>query len=500
MFLMPVCVGKDSGRTVGPPDDNCATRPVPPGQATPGRGSGVEHRGGRGGLLRQVCSVKGDSRPSQRREPQHLRILLIGASGFIGSSVAGRLKGDGHEVVGVVRRRGPAVDGLGADRIVELNVARTRTADWLAHLDGIDAVVNTAGVLQDSPWESTHGVHAAGAAALFEACEQAGVRRVVHLSAIGVDRGGVSDFSRSKLAGDEALMARDLDWVILRPSVVLGRPAYGAGALFRGLAALPVLPVPGDTGPLQVVHLDDLVQTIVFFVAPDAPARQAIEIAGPERLAFAEVVQAFRRWLGWGPAKVVAMPGWAAAAMYRVGDMAGLLGWRAPMRTTAKREIVRGAVGDPSAWTRLTGIAPRTLHQGLAAEPASVQERWFAQLYFLKPAVFGSLVLFWTLTGVVSLGPGWETGLGHMAKAGAPALAAPGVIAGALADIVVGLGIAFRRTARTALYGAVAVTLLYLVAGTVLLPSLWAEPLGPLLKTLPLLALNLVALAILEDR
>jgi uncharacterized protein YbjT (DUF2867 family) len=429
-----------------------------------------------------------------------LRILLIGASGFIGSSLAGRLQSDGHELTGVVRKRGPAAGGIGAARIIELDVARAAPDDWAALLRGIDAVVNTAGVLQDSPWESTHGVHATGAAALFEACERASVRRVVHLSAIGVERGGVSEFSRSKLAGDEALMRRDLDWVILRPSVVLGRAAYGAGALFRGLAALPVLPVPGETGPLQIVHLDDLVNTIVFFLRPDAPSRLAIEVAGRDRLAFAEVVVAFRRWLGWGPARLVAMPRWAAGAMYRMGDAVGLLGWRAPMRSNAKREIVRGAVGDPAAWTRLTGIAPRSLHDALAAEPASVQERWFAQLYFLKPAVFGALALFWVVTGVVSLGPGWETGLDYMAAAGADSLAVPGVIIGALADIVIGAGIAIRRTARPALYGAVVVTLIYLVAGTIFLPSLWADPLAPFLKVLPILALSFVALAILEDR
>jgi uncharacterized protein YbjT (DUF2867 family) len=429
-----------------------------------------------------------------------LRVLLIGASGFIGSSVAARLQSDGHELVGIVRRRGPASARLGAARIVELDVARASIDDWLALLPGIDAVVNTGGVLQDSPWDSTHGVHATGAAALFEACECTDVRRVVHLSAIGVERGGVSEFSRSKLAGDEALMRRDLDWVILRPSVVLGRPAYGAGALFRGLAALPVLPFPGETGPFQIVHLGDLVNTIIFFLRPDAPSRLAIEVAGPDRLAFAEVVGAFRRWLGWDPARTVAMPRWAADAMYRLGDTVGLLGWRAPMRSNAKREIVRGAVGDPAAWTQLTGITPRSLHDALAAEPASVQERWFAQLYFLKPAVFGALALFWIVTGVVSLGAGWETGLRYMAAAGVDSPAAPGVIVGALADIVIGVGIAIRRTARPALYGAVLVTLVYLVAGTIFLPSLWADPLAPLLKVFPILALNFVALAILEDR
>lgn len=74
------------------------------------------------------------------------------------------------------------------------------------------------------------------------------MKRVIHFSAIGVNREQPSAFSSSKLAGDRALMARDLDWVILRPSVVVGWPVFGASALIRGLAALPVLPSMPGTG------------------------------------------------------------------------------------------------------------------------------------------------------------------------------------------------------------------------------------------------------------
>jgi uncharacterized protein YbjT (DUF2867 family) len=63
-----------------------------------------------------------------------------------------------------------------------------------------------------------------------------------HLSAIGVDRDAPTPFSRTEFEGDKVLMARDLDWVILRPSVVVGRQAYGGCALFRGLAALSSYP------------------------------------------------------------------------------------------------------------------------------------------------------------------------------------------------------------------------------------------------------------------
>src|SRR5690606_15777613 len=120
--------------------------------------------------------------------------------------------------------------------------------------------------------------------------EQAGIRRFVHISAIGADREAVSPFSETKKAGEAVLSARDLEWVILRPSVVVGRAAYGGSALLRGLAALPVLLEIPDAGPLQIVQLDDLVDTIVFFVERDAPSRVVLDVAGPERLSFEDAV------------------------------------------------------------------------------------------------------------------------------------------------------------------------------------------------------------------
>jgi DoxX-like family len=79
-------------------------------------------------------------------------------------------------------------------------------------------------------------------------------------------------------------------------------------------------------------------------------------------------------------------------------------------------------------------------------------------------------------------------------------LAEATVLAGAAADICVGIGIAFRRTTKGALYAAFALSVVYLILATFLVPQLWIEPLGPLLKTLPIMILILVAIAISEDR
>jgi len=428
-----------------------------------------------------------------------MRVMVVGASGLIGSAVCARLAARGDAIVAVVHR--PADLGLVPAAVIQIDLARASEGDWLPRLSGVDAVVNCAGLLQDGPGESTHGVHAVGAAALFRACESIGVRRVVHLSAVGVDRATPTAFSRTKLIGDQALMERDLDWVILRPSVVIGRAAYGGSALMRGLAAAPLLPVMPDTGPLQIVHLDDLVEAVVFFLKSDAPVRRAFDVVGPRTWGFDETVALLRQWLRWPPARTLRTPAALAGFVYRLGDAVAWLGWRPPVRSTGRREIQRGATGDSGPLARATGIEPRDPAAVLMAEPSSAQERWFARLYLLKPLVFGILSLFWIVTGVMALGPGWRQGVGLMLEGGVQhGLAETTVVAGAAADICIGISIAFRRTAKRALYAALALSIVYIIFATLLVPHLWTEPLGPLLKTIPILVLILVAIAISEDR
>jgi uncharacterized protein YbjT (DUF2867 family) len=427
-----------------------------------------------------------------------MKVLLTGANGLIGGEIAGRLVGLGHEVVAVSRRR-QALRSLGTQTVC-LDFRSAVLTDWLGYLADVDAVINCVGVLQGHGTDSTEAAHARGPAVLFEACEAAGVRRVIHFSAVGIDRGARSSFSASKAAGDADLQARDLDWVILRPSVVLGRPVYGASALSRGLASLPLLPRTPSAGLLQVVQLEEVVETVVRLLTAPGPTRTALELVGPERLTFDEVVAHYRRWYGWAPARLFQMPAALFRLLYRLGDLVAGLGWRPPVRSNARREIERGAVGDPDPWQRATGIVPQRLGDALAASPPSVQDRWFARMFLLKPVVFASFSAFWIVTGLISLGPGWEPGIGLMRSAGAGAWSAPAVIAGAVADTAIGVGVAIRAFARPALYAALGVSLFYAVSGTIVLPALWSDPLGALLKIAPILALNLVALAILEDR
>jgi uncharacterized protein YbjT (DUF2867 family) len=422
-----------------------------------------------------------------------MRILLVGGTGLIGTAIQARLSAEGHDCILVSRHP------MGERHHIALDMARTTDpSKWKNALAEVDAVVNAAGALQA---RDMRDVHVAGSAVLYTACETAGVRRVVLISAVGANLDARSDFSRTKHEGEAALKARDLDWIVLRPSLVVGRPAYGGSALLRGLASLPVLPVMPDTAAIQPVHLDDVVETVLFFLQPGAPCRIALDLVGPRRMSFSDAVALFRNWLRLRPAYRLHLPRWAAKGAYRAGDVAQMLGWRTPINSTAQAEMRRGATGDPQLWSQTTGVTPCDIAGPLAQEPASVQERWFARLYMLKPLIFGVFGLFWIGTGIISLGPGWESGMSLLREGGLQhKFAAVTVTAGALADIVIGLAILWRPLSRYGLWAALIISLSYAAIGTSLVPRLWADPLGPMLKIWPVMMLNLVAMAIREDR
>jgi uncharacterized protein YbjT (DUF2867 family) len=432
-----------------------------------------------------------------------MRVLVTGAYGLIGSACMARLRRDRHALIGTGRSIAQAQRRFPQARWIEADLARLTSAEaWRPLLADVDAVVNCAGVLQDGARDDTRLVHVKATGALFDACARTGIRRVVHVSAIGAEPAGPTSFSRTKAEAEAHLRQLDLDWVILRPALVLAPAVYGGTAMLRGLAGLPwVTPLIGPASRIQVVSIDDVADTVAFALAPGAPAQASWELAHPHPHSLGEIVAAIRRWLGFPPQRPVRIPGAVEALASKAADAVGWLGWRSPARSTAIAQLAHGVIGDPAPWNTATGIKPQSLDELLASAPASLQDRWFARLYFIKPLAIGALALFWIATGVIALGPGRAPSLAHLSEAGVRgALADIVLIGGAIFDIVLGLLLLWRRATRAVLITMLAVTPVYVLVGTLLAPQLWADPLGPFTKIVPMLVATLFTLAILEER
>lgn len=235
-----------------------------------------------------------------------MNILLTGANGFIGSNIARALAAAGHHVT-------PASRSNGID-FCQMH----SPAAWLPQLEGIDAVINSVGIIGESGCQRFESLHTLAPSALFLACAQAGVRRVLQISALGADETAFSAYHLSKRTADDCLRSLDLDWFVLRPSLIYGRGGKSAD-LFMRLAALPLIPVIGDgRQALQPVHISDVVATVMCCLA-SSEAQQTLDILGLETVTFAEWLQTMRQAQGLPPTRLLHCPFPLAMAFTRVG-------------------------------------------------------------------------------------------------------------------------------------------------------------------------------------
>jgi hypothetical protein len=268
----------------------------------------------------------------------------------------------------------------------------------------------------------------------------------------------------------------------------------------RALAALPVaIPLANPDMRIRTVHVDDVADAVMLALADGIPLRQVYDLVEPQSHTLKEVVAAFRAWMGYRPARIIALPSWAATALFRIGDGLGWLGWRTPMRSTAQQQMQVGIAGDPAPWTAAVRELPG-LQANLRRMPATLQERWFARVWMVKPLAVAALSIFWISTGVIALARP-DVSMAIVAIRGTPLwIAAFMVIAGGIADILLGLALLVRRWLVPTCLIMIAVSILYMIVGTIVAPDYWIDPLGPFLKVLSVIALTLVLLATAEDR
>ncbi|QJE00043.1 SDR family oxidoreductase [Massilia forsythiae] len=434
-----------------------------------------------------------------------MRILLTGASGFIGRHLLHALLAEGHHVVCAERRehhvptRPTAPDDPPHDArlgYIHADFAKdTDKSTWAARLQGIDAVVNTVGIFRESGAQRFDTLHKRTPRALFAACaESHDVHMVVQLSALGADEGADTAYHLSKKAADDYLASLPIRSCIVQPSLVYGADGLSA-RVFKAMASLPFALRLGDAPQLvQPVHVDDVVAAIVALLrqrlyvdhahAPAAGANaRRIALAGPQAMSFTDYLAALRAGMGMKRLRVLALPNGAARLLARGGRWlpGGLLD------PDALRMLDRGNTADAAPMARLLGRPPRPV-SAFVTDPGA--ERMRAKLDWLLPPLRWSIAAVWIVTAIVSafIYPAADS-FELLARSGIPDHLQPLMLYGAAAlDALFGLALLFMKKRRWLWLAQLLLIGFYTIVIAIKLPEFLAHPYGPLLKNLPMLA------------
>ena len=253
-------------------------------------------------------------------------VTIYGGSGFVGRYIAQRMARAGWRVRVAVRRPNEAmfVKPYGTVGQVEPVLCNIRDDESVrAAAQSADAVINCVGTFDASGKNNFDAVQYEGAARIARIAREENVARLVHISAIGADAEGASDYARTKGMGEDAILDAFPGAVILRPSVIFG-PEDAFFNRFAGMARMsPVIPLFGAETLFQPVYVDDVAQAAVVGVLED-DVSGVYELGGPEVDSFRGLIQTMldvirRRGL------VVGLPAWVGTTMAHVTGLASFL-------------------------------------------------------------------------------------------------------------------------------------------------------------------------------
>ncbi len=235
-----------------------------------------------------------------------MRVLVLGGTGFLGRHVVAALVSRGHEVVVGSRRVATRFTPPGApERCIARFEDLTAPDRWEPLIGGADAVVNCVGILREVNRATFERVHLVAPAALAVACGSMRMRRLVHVSALGLRQGARSRFILSKLRGEVALKLSGVPCTIVRPSLMDGPGGYGAEWI-RRLARWPVHVVPADArGRIAVVDVRDVAAAIAVLCDRPPPRRvESVEMGGRTSFTMAEYLAMLRQATNGRPARL----------------------------------------------------------------------------------------------------------------------------------------------------------------------------------------------------
>jgi len=290
------------------------------------------------------------------------KILLLGGTGFVGRHVCEKLARLQCRVTVVTRRRDNARH-LQMLPLVDVVEADAHDSSSLAPLlAGHDAVVNLIAILHGSQ-AAFDKAHVQLPLELVRACEASGLRRIIHISALGASLSSPSMYQRSKARGEAVMLSSGLDVTVLRPSVIFGAEDKFLNTFARLQQVFPVIPLAAATARFQPVWVEDLADAIVRCLGDAETSGQIYEACGPEVFTLRQLVEFAGRYAGVNAGKgrpVLPLPA-------PLGRLQALLMELAPGEPMMSRDNLDSMASDNVATGKLPGL------QALGVQPASLE-------------------------------------------------------------------------------------------------------------------------------
>ncbi len=291
-----------------------------------------------------------------------MRVLVTGASGFVGNEMVKELLARGHEVRALVR---PGSERkIKAAAPIELAYGDVLDKAAVAQAaQGCDALIHLVGIIREFPRRGItfERLHVQATMNAVDAARAGGVRRYLQMSALGARPEPADPYHTTNFRADEYVRASGLTYTIFRPSVIYGPQDQSINLFARQLRACPIFPVMGGgLYQMQPVPVTTVAQAFARALELPHTENRVYEVGGPEALTFNEIIDTLAQVMGRRVFKMH-LPVWPVRL---AAALLGRFAWF-PLTTGQIRMLLEGNTCDPTAFFQDFGLEPVSFRGGL---------------------------------------------------------------------------------------------------------------------------------------